>query len=226
MPMRALLLVALAACGTSEPAPPSHASAVVRPATPPPTDEALLRAALAAGWHLTDPAIPRLLEGKVSDEDLNDPAMRLALAMSTDAVRAHLVQRAERVLGADPGDAVLMAHHAAHPERFRGRAVLEVEHRVWMGPDAEDRAHSLAPADDVPGIPQGATTAEALEQRYGIDVRQVPSGDWSPPHRTALGVHRVRVISRAAGKQPPFRDVRAQVLADWRRERASLTAEP
>jgi hypothetical protein len=160
----------------------------------------------------------RVLDRLIDEELLVQRGMELDLLARDPAVRSALVAA---VLGlyatradeagaeqADPGDAMLGAFLRDNLSRFRQPPRLRVQRLLGPGEapgpaDPPDVLLPLAKLRDYVG--EAATTALA-----GLPV----GGELAP----AAGQPRLRLLARDEGREPVLAAVRAQVLAEYRRQ--------
>lgn len=200
---------------------------------------ALIYAADAA-WRGPTRASPP--SPSVDEEALVREARALGLDREDPIVRRRLIQKMDLLLDAlsDPGpldEEALVAHLAAHPERFRREARLELEQvfvdRGRHGADTAARAEAVGaalrdgrPATGDPhphGRRLGPMTRAGIEARLGVAVataaEDAAPGIWTGPIESPWGLHWLRVTAREATRSPSLAEARAEIEADLRAER-------
>jgi hypothetical protein len=169
-------------------------------------------------------AVQRGLELGIAVED---PRMR---ALLVEAVLANIEARTED--GPEPTVEELRALYAREPGRFSTDRRVRVRHFVFVGADADHRAHAArralktgagAEGDRPSLVPDMLLPTSKLRDYVGDSVARAAAslkvGEVSPVVRTEAGVH-VVVLDRAkGGATPEFETVRDAVEAQWRRER-------
>lgn len=206
------------------------------------------------GSALTAEERQRALDRLVEDELLHREGLRLGFDQEDAVVRARVIQKmlfhAEDAAGAGApaDDGAAEAYHRAHPGQFErpGRATIE---QVFLatsrhGEQAEvaaRRAHEALAGPQPPdpaslgdGLPGGrrvdGKTERELASMLGDEVARaafsLPVGAWSPPLRSGLGWHVLRVVARTEPSVAPFADVRrqAQLALQTERKRAAVDA--
>lgn len=170
-------------------------------------EELLVQAAVASGLHLREPTL----------------RAQLASAMIDAIVGAR----------AEPNDEALRAHFAARSGVFARNGRVRVEAHWFEKGDARSRAATArvrllrgevvadadAPAVGAPTalVPHGKL-ADYMGEVVASAVASLPVFGVTPPIEVRSGVWLVRVVERRDGVVPPFEAVRAEVLADYRRE--------
>jgi len=180
----------------------------------------------------------------VDDEILYREALALGLDRGDIIVRRRLLQKMEFLLDGlhpvpEPTDADLEAYLAAHTDRYRTPARIDLVHvfvsRDRHGADANAmalrlRAELVRGADPaVVGDPflRGRVLREQSEQdlagifgpAFARVALELPTGEWSEPVTSSYGLHVVRVSKRSPAELPPLAVVRAAVRQDWSEER-------
>lgn len=180
-----------------------------------------------------------VLDRLIDEELLVQYAVRTGLHRSEPRSRAALVAAALAVVSAeaeadDPDDATLAEFYDTHQARFAAEPRVRLERRFFAGsgpegetlaalvgapPEAEAPAPLPLPGGPlmrrqvVSGLGGSAATAvfSALE-----DGGEVPS-DWLGPFPHDGGRSILRVVGRVGGAAPALSEVRARVLAYYRR---------
>lgn len=211
------------------------------------TDEAILLAfAVRAGFIERDPAVRDRLVRNVrfaNDALDEDAALRQAVRLDmhrTDAVaRQRLIQLAEETIAGatrlEPKDEELVDYMRSHPTRFRTAPTVSFE-QVFVGrkhPDFDRRVQQVAAnpsrARSDPSLLPATmkrATATRIDARFGVgffaQLDELETGVWSPPLRSPLGVHFVRIISRREGAWPSLDRVRRRVRHEHERDSRSV----
>jgi len=180
----------------------------------------------------------------VDDEILYREALALGLDRGDIIVRRRLLQKMEFLLDGlhpvpEPTDAELEAYLAAHADRYRTPARVDLVHvfvsRDRHGADANAvalrlRAELVGGADPaVEGDPflRGRMLREQSEQdlagifgpAFARAALELPTGEWSEPVTSSYGLHLVRVGKRSPAQVPALAAVRSAVRQDWSEER-------
>ncbi|WP_207061283.1 peptidyl-prolyl cis-trans isomerase [Motiliproteus sp. SC1-56] len=228
-------------------------SALDDPAVAPPTQLVVSEAQvtrLAQRFEATWSRAPdteelaRLVDRYVNEEVLVREARALGLDREDAVVRQRLAQKMRFLLEGgqaenEPTEAVLVAHLAAHPERFARQPRLAFEQvPLAVGADAERALaalrqgaapHSLITTPTLLPAVLSLSPETAVDGAFGEgffqQVAELPPGRWSGPVRSAFGQHLVRVTGRVAGGLPPLESVAEQVARDWRASRRAELAE-
>jgi hypothetical protein len=198
----------------------------------------------ASQWRRAPSAaeLRTLVDGLVEEELLAREARALGLDEDDTVVRRRLAQKMAFLVDdtarlAEPGDEELRAFFAAHPDRFRKPARVSFA-QVYFSPErrrdvAADARAALAaiPAaaeagavgDPIPLDPafreldRGAV-AGLFGEAFADAVFRLAPGRWAGPVASGYGLHLVRVSAVTPAALPAFEAVRAEVLAEWRRE--------
>lgn len=214
-------------------------------------EELLYRAALARGLAGGDGLVQRRLAqlGALLQPDGDgvaraNAARAAGLERSDPVVRRRLVARMRAAIEAtapEPDDAAVAAFVATHPDRFappprlrltqifldpRRRApaaIAALRRRLGAGPPAPGVA-ALGDPLPLPADPPPLSQRE-LANLFGDElaaaVAALPAGRWSPPLRSAYGLHLVYVHAREDGGAPPLDAVADAARQALRAERAA-----
>lgn len=206
-------------------------------------DARRLAAEFEATWRRApnEEELDTLIEHFVDEEVYVREAKALGLDQGDTIVRRRLQMKMEFLTetgaqSVDPDDAMLSAHLAANTDRFSSAPVLAVE-QVYLGEDtaraAEITAELNAGSDPVAfgertllprAIP--ASPPRVIDSTFGTGFFErlvdLPQDKWVGPIATTFGQHLVRVTDRREGGVPPLKDIRDEVLQDWR---AKLTTQ-
>jgi hypothetical protein len=147
---------------------------------------------------------------------------------------------------ASPDDQALKDWYVANGAEFRLPSTITFRH-VWFSPDSRVESASEDAAATLAGIRRGkieTVDSQKLGDRFPFDtdfdnatfveVRNVlgeefasavfateaDAGDqaWNGPIKSGLGYHLVQVQKLTKGEQPPFDQIRDDVLAMWRQQ--------
>jgi len=212
------------------------------------TQVARLAEGFRAVWRR--PPTAAELAGLVDDFVREEVYVREALALGLDrddeVIRRRLRQKMEFLTASAaetlaPTEAELRAFHAEHRARFTTPPRVAFD-QVFLGeaPSEGDVAKVLAPLERgaahatlgertllPPSLPP--SPANVVDGTFGRGVFEtafeLAPGVWAGPLASAFGSHLVRVTERTTAESLPFEAVRAEVEAEWRRERAEALAE-
>jgi peptidyl-prolyl cis-trans isomerase C len=185
-----------------------------------------------------------LIQRFVDDEILYREALALGLDRGDIIVRRRLLQKMEFLLEGlhpvpEPSDAELEAYLAAHADRYRSPARVDLTHvfvsRDRHGAAAERVAAELRAALDAgaepstlgdPFVRGRELHAQSERDLAGIfgpafarAAVELPVGAWSSPVTSSYGLHLVRVNRRVPAELPALDRIRAAVRQDWAEER-------
>jgi hypothetical protein len=188
------------------------------------------------GAPLTPDEVRALTERYLDDEALFQEALARGLYREDRIVRGRLVERMRASLrheaGArEPSESELRAWLESHREHFARPATVAVEHAFLdrtrhaqtLAEDARRAREALVAgraASDVSdasglGVSFGPGSERDFLLVYGEGLGRralaLPTGEWSEPIESPLGVHLVRVVRRAPGELPPWESVRSDV---------------
>lgn len=173
----------------------------------------------------------------VRDQVYYREALILGLDEGDEVVMRRMRRKMEVLAVADaesrsPSDADLQALLDRDPARYAEDPRASFE-QVYLGADtpqnrllAEQKLGQLRQGAAVSGVPaplpgkvDNASSADISGQfgdEFTINLRNLPSGQWSGPVASGLGLHLVRVTARAAPHPPRLADVRQRAENDWR----------
>lgn len=205
------------------------------------TDIQRLVGAFEATWRRSpsEAEIEALIAEHVVEEAFVREALALGLDRDDAVIRQRLRQKmafiAEAGDDAEPDEAALRAHFAAHPDRFATAPRIAFE-QVYLGrapgAGAEALRAALASGADPGGL--GAPTmlppsvqlvpesvvASIFGPGFFAEVAAQAAGGWAGPLISAHGAHLVRVTAFEPAAAPVFEAVRERVAGDWRATRA------
>ena len=173
-----------------------------------------------------------VLDRLVDEALLVQLALAQGLALRDPRTRADLTAAALELLVTEaalvePSDEELAAFYEGRRGELRGAPRVQVTHRFARGEEAMARvmAEDTAGIDAAPlPLPSGWLSDRDLREVFGgsftTQVLAGAEGEWLAPVERDGGVHRVRVLRREAPEAPPLAEVRDEVLALYRRERA------
>ncbi len=184
---------------------------------------------------------PDETDGMISDYVADQVYYREALRLGLDKGDEVVVRRMRRKLeslavadaeSAEPSDAALQALIDKDPARYSEDPRTTFD-QVYVGADTpENRAKAntmvadLRAGKNVSGVPAplpaklDAAPANDISGLFGdeftLALKDQPTGQWQGPIASGLGLHLVRVSSRAAPVKPSLVTVRQRVTNDWR----------
>lgn len=179
-------------------------------------DEAILVDIAIRAGAVTDPVVRDRLERNLAfvGERGVEAAIAMEMHRKDPIARARLASIGRaiilgRLAPETPDDAVLEAYARAHADRYAKPAAARFE-------------HELVGDEPFPVPLAGMQSARRIDAVFGVgfaaEVMRAPIGRWTEI-RSSYGVHRVRVAERREAELPPIAQIRARVLADWRRDR-------
>ena len=213
-----------------------------------PGDALQLADRFAAIW-LRPPSpdeLDSLIDEDIREEVLVREALNLSMDRDDPVIRQRLVQKMtflmESAAGAMvPAEAELQAYYETHAADYARGTRLAFE-QVFLGeaPSAAEVAEALAVLRE--GVPPATVErgsllppamplagAQPVDGTFGTGffaaLDGVDPGAWAGPVRSGYGLHLVRVTEREPGGMPAFAEIREQVEADWRRQKAAELAE-
>jgi parvulin-like peptidyl-prolyl cis-trans isomerase-like protein len=193
------------------------------------------------------PPTPEEWEGLIGDRVREEVYFREAMALGLDRddtiIRRRLRQKMEFIsedmaTQAQPTDAELGAHLAAHPDLFGVERRFTFTH-VFLNPEkhgdslARDAARLLAQLNQTgtgaeaqalgdPFLLEhqfAAVPASEVDKQFGkgfaAKLDGIPTGQWQGPVESGYGVHLVLVGERTPGQLPALADVRDAVRREW-----------
>ena len=178
-----------------------------------------------------------MIRDYVADQVYYREALRLRLDQGDEVVVRRMRRKLESLAVADaetaePSDAQLQALIGQNPARYSADPRTSFE-QVYLGADTPaSRANANAqlarlrggkPVSAQPApLPAKLDSAGASDisglfgDEFTLALRDVPLGAWQGPVASGLGLHLVRVNSRAAPVKPSLAAVRQRVTNDWR----------
>ena len=185
-------------------------------------------ATLARGLPGGDPrGVRERVERYVDDELLYREAVARELHRDDPIVRRRLIQKmrflAEDAGDAEPTEAELAGYLASHAADYTTAARVRF-HQLFFAHDrwgsaarARAEARAVGDADRFPGNDPSSTLATAAElaksygPRFADAVLAAPTGTWSGPIESSLGVHLVFVDERRSAEVARLGQVRSRV---------------
>lgn len=181
------------------------------------------------------------IDGLIRDYVQDQVYYREALSLGLDQEDEVVVRRMRRKMeslavaeaeSAEPDDATLRAMIDKDPARYSDDARTSFD-QVYLGADnpanraAADAALArLRKGESVQGSPaplpphQDGASSDAIAGTFGdefvLALRRAPTGEWSGPVASGLGLHVVRVTARTAPEKPSLERVRQRLTNDWR----------
>ena len=178
-----------------------------------------------------------MIRDYVADQVYYREALRLGLDQGDEVVVRRMRRKLESLAVADaetaePSDAQLQALIGKDPARYAEDPRTSFE-QAYLGADTpESRANANAqlarlrggtPVSAQPApLPAKLDSAGASDisglfgDEFTLALRELPIGQWQGPVASGLGLHLVRVNSRAAPTTPNLATVRQRVTNDWR----------
>ena len=178
-----------------------------------------------------------MIRDHVADQVYYREALRLGLDQGDEVVVRRMRRKLESLTVADaettePSDAQLQALIDRDPARYSDDPRTSFE-QIYLGADTpENRAAANARLIDlragrvVSAIPaplparlDGARAGEVsglFGDEFTLAMRGLPMAQWQGPVASGVGLHLVRVMSRAAPTKPSLATVRQRVSNDWR----------
>lgn len=178
-----------------------------------------------------------LIRDWVQDQVYYREALALGLDEGDEVVVRRMRRKMESLAVADaetksPSDAELQALIDKDPARYAEDPLTSFE-QIFLGADtpaarrtAEQQLPILRSGGTVPILPipipgkfSAASSADISAQfgdEFTLGLRDQPTGQWSGPVASGLGLHLVRVTQRGAAQPPVLAKVRQRVENDWR----------
>lgn len=178
-----------------------------------------------------------LIRDWVQDQVYYREALALGLDEGDEVVVRRMRRKMESLAVADaesktPSDAELQALIDKDPARYAEDPLTSFE-QIFLGADtpdtrrtAEQQLPILRSGGTVPILPipipgkfSDASSADIAAQfgdEFTLALRGQPTGQWSGPVASGLGLHVVRVTKRGAAQPPVLVKVRQRVENDWR----------
>ncbi len=178
-----------------------------------------------------------LIRDWVQDQVYYREALALGLDEGDEVVVRRMRRKLESLAVADaetktPSDAELQALIDKDPARYAEDPLTSFE-QIFLGADtpdtrrtAEQQLPILRSGGTVPILPipipgkfSDASSADIAAQfgdEFTLALRGQPTGQWSGPVASGLGLHIVRVTKRGATQPPVLVKVRQRVENDWR----------
>jgi len=204
-----------------------------------------LRALFVKTWQRppTAPELRGLVDDFVLEEALYREGKAMGVDVDDTIIRRRVRQKMEfavdDIIEFDkPTEAQLEAWLAEHPAtyapparyRFRQLYLSRERHGDALAADAErvlGNVRALGEGVDPrdlgdPSLFEHAfadVSVQVVTATFGdvftAALATLPTGEWSGPVESSLGLHVVRVDARVVGDLPPLEDVRAEVERDW-----------
>ncbi|SCW63119.1 Parvulin-like peptidyl-prolyl isomerase [Rhizobium mongolense subsp. loessense] len=190
--------------------------------------------------------LQELVADLVSEELLAREAREMGLDRNDTIVRRRLAQKLKFIVEdtsglIEPNEAELRQFYEANVARFQSGARVSFT-QIFFNPALRKDASSDAKAALVE-LKRARDTdlaamlgdrwlldtevrdadEQAVSGMFGPDfaraVFALKPGMWSEPVKSGYGIHLVSIANSSAGRQPPFEEVRDEVLQEWRREK-------
>jgi hypothetical protein len=188
----------------------------------------------------TRPELDGLVDEFVREEVYYREAIAMGLDRDDTVVRRRMRQKLEFLShdvapAAEPDDAALEAHLAAHLEAYRIEPRVALR-QVFVSRDRRgDAAHpdarallarlaadpAAASAGDASLLPASLPLSSLREigrvfgDVFAAEVAKLAPGRWSGPIESGFGLHLVFVEEHEAGRPPRLDEVREAVRSDW-----------
>ena len=178
-----------------------------------------------------------MIRDYVADQVYYREALRLGLDQGDEVVVRRMRRKLESLAVADaetrePADAELQVMIDRDPARYSDDPRTSFE-QIYLGADTPENrtsasakltelraGHAVSPAPaPLPGQLDGARAGEIsgmFGDEFTLALRALPLGQWRGPVASGVGLHLVRVESRAAPTKPGLAAVRQRVTNDWR----------
>jgi parvulin-like peptidyl-prolyl cis-trans isomerase-like protein len=166
--------------------------------------------------------------------DENDIVLRHRLAQKL----SFLIEDAVQV--AQPTDADLQRHYAAHPDRFQSGARITFS-QIYFNPETRkdplsdakrilERIGAASKVDDPAEMgdrllvdsdfrqTDEQTVSTVFGPEFARTIFALEPGSWSGPIRSGFGVHLARISELQKSQPLPYAAARPQLLAEWQRE--------
>ncbi|WP_296680376.1 peptidylprolyl isomerase [Novosphingobium sp.] len=200
---------------------------------------------LAARWtqSFRRAPSPGELDGLIADYVRDQAYYREALRLGLDKDDEVVVKRmrnkmlalaASEAEAASPSDIQLQELIDKNPARYAAETRFSFD-QVYVGADSPksrdkarmalaklrggSRSEDVSQPVPIPlhfaGEP-ASTVASMLGDSFVASLRDLPTGQWSGPVLSGVGLHLVRVSARTAAAKPRLEDVRQAVENDWR----------
>lgn len=186
--------------------------------------------------------LEEVLEQHVREEILYREALELGLHRGDPIIRRRLRQKmeliAENVGGlGEPSEEELEAFFEEHPDLFtrearlsfrqvylsrerRGAAIVEEARLLLERLRQRPEANVSELGDPLPlpaqvGLMRSSEIRRLFGEKFVTALEGLPSGRWSGPVESGLGIHLVRVDRRVDSALPEFEAVRGEVEREW-----------
>ena len=178
-----------------------------------------------------------MIRDYVADQVYYREALRLGLDQGDEVVVRRMRRKLESLAVADaetrePADAELQVMIDHDPARYSDDPRTSFE-QIYLGADTPENrtsasaklielraGHAVSPAPaPLPRQLDGARAGEIsgmFGDEFTLALRALPLGQWRGPVASGVGLHLVRVESRAAPTKPGLAAVRQRVTNDWR----------
>lgn len=187
----------------------------------------------------TPAALARLIDDQVATEVLYREGIALGLDRDDVIVRRRIAQKMEFLLqdgsvGEAPSDAVLQDFYRQHQAEFATPPQVSFTHLYFVANAAAGSALTQLAGRDCgqrvaadtyggrvrfDGVEPQTVRNEFGDTPIAAAVFTLPPQRWQGPLQSGYGWHLVCVSAQQRAAQPAFADVRAAVLAEYRRER-------
>jgi hypothetical protein len=196
----------------------------------------------------TDDELDALIDEHVREEVYYREALALGLDRNDTIVRRRLRQKMEFLTDSgasllEPAAGELEAYFTANERTYRrgpGLAFQQIYLGKTPGPETIARALSALesdPATDPSALGEptllpaqlGLSPLEAVDGVFGKGfferLAELSPGGWAEPVVSAYGVHLVRIGESLVARTPPLKEIRGNVLRDWKAAKAKEIRE-
>jgi hypothetical protein len=185
------------------------------------------------------------LQGLVNDFVLEEAYYRRAVAMGIDRndtiIRRRLRQKLEFLTDTasllEPTDDELATYLIANQDRFRASSTYTFQ-QIYINPERHGDSPETYVAQQLEILRSGkrvngdsgllpeafeGASRQSLDNTFGagfsLQLDGLAQGQWHGPISSGLGLHMIRVESRADGRLPDLAEIRAVVQREWINEK-------
>lgn len=198
------------------------------------------------------PPSPEEIDGMIRDYVADLVYYREALRLGLDQDDEVVVRRMRTKMlalatakaeAAQPDDAVLQAWLDKDPARYGEEPAYDFD-QVYLGADTPSAREAATAAlarlrsgarPEAVGLPAplpegfGHATSSGIAEQFGDEfaaaLGRLPTGQWTGPVASGLGLHLVRIDRRSAAPPPTLAAVRQRVENDWRADQVARARE-
>ena len=194
----------------------------------------------------TPAEIRALIDSYVHDEIVYREGLTMGLDRDDAVIKRRVRQKYDLIAQEEertvPTEADLLAYLRSHPAEFARPAIVSFEQVFFdpatIGPQAVGAAKvALTRGADPTQLGQPSmlprrvanSSIDLVARDFGDDFAQqiatAPVGQWVGPLTSGVGVHLIRVSTRAAPVVPPLDQVRAAVSREWESDQRTRSGE-